>query len=63
VELLTNMNEYVTIEGNKNKEGSSEVKTESSAKGMYIPTQLLHRRMLINGEKFPDLGFHGLMYN
>jgi hypothetical protein len=40
VELLTNLNEYVTIEGNKNKEGSSGVKNESSSKGMYIPTQL-----------------------
>jgi hypothetical protein len=50
------MDEYVTIEGNKNKEGSSEVKTESSAKGMYIPTQLLHKHMFVSGKNFPELG-------
>jgi hypothetical protein len=59
VELLSNMDEYVTIEGNKNKEGTSGVKTESSAKGMYIPTQLWHKHLLVRGENFPDLGCLG----
>jgi glutamate dehydrogenase/leucine dehydrogenase len=37
-ELLTNVEKCVTIEGNKNELGSSGVKTESTGKGMYIPT-------------------------
>jgi hypothetical protein len=53
------VDEYVTIEGNKNKEGPSGVKTESSVKGMYIPTQLLHKHMLVSGKSFPDLGHLG----